>query len=483
MKKVLLSIITLLLALPGFAARDFDQDFENATLRLDYVFCGDNAHQAIYFQQALKTSVWAGRRHNLSAPLLEGNGQIRVLDPETGECLYANSFSTLFQEWQVEEEATRVQRAFENCFQVPFPKRPVDIEVFLTDTHRNRSSCLKHRIDPGDILIRKVTDNGYSSTVVWQGGPVEETIDIVVVSEGYDASQKAKFYGDAERVAQALFHHEPFASRKNKFAVRAVFVPSQDAGVSVPRRGQWLRTPLDSHFDTFYSDRYLTTSAQQKVYDAIGTVPFEHVVVLVNTAIYGGGGIYNSLTIMNSDHPTFAPVMVHEFGHAFGGLADEYAYGEQVETPYPADTEPWEPNITTLHDFGAKWQDMLPAGTAIPTPLDDLDKQDVRRIWAEESAEPEARRLRGRRLSDEGRLSPGPGMPDAHQRVRGILPRVRPRHRPDDRVLHSVEMACHKKPPRQRGGFLFVIPRRAETDEGISTAPKGSPAPARACPW
>ena len=350
MKQALLTLFSLFLAvIPGASSvilsaanesRDFDLDFEDATLRLDYVFCGDNAHQAIYFQQALRTSAWAGRRHNLSAPLLEGNGQIRVLDPETGECLYANSFSTLFQEWQVEEEA-----------------------------------------DPADILIRTVTDNDYSSTVIWQGGPVEETIDIVVVSEGYDASQKAKFYGDAERVAQALFHHEPFASRRNRFAVRAVFVPSPDSGVSVPRRGQWLRTPLDSHFDTFYSDRYLTTSAQQKVYDAIGTVPFEHIVVLVNTAIYGGGGIYNSLTIMNSDHPTFNAVMVHEFGHAFGGLADEYAYGEQVETPYPADTEPWEPNITTLHDFASKWQDLLPQGVPVPTPLDDLDKQDVRRIW------------------------------------------------------------------------------------------------------
>ena len=360
---------------------DFDAFFENSTLRLDYVFCGDNAHQAIYFQQALRTSEWAGRRENLSEPLLEGNGQIRVLNPETGKCLYANSFSTLFQEWQVEEEATRVQKAFENCFQVPFPKQPVDIEVFLMDTHRQRSSYLKHRIDPTDILIRKVADNGYSSTVVWQGGPLDETIDIVVVSEGYGASEKAKFYRDAEHVATALFRHEPFAANRNKFTIRAVFVPSLDSGVSVPRMGGWKRTPLDSHFDTFYIDRYLTTSAQQKVYDAIGTVPFEHIVVMVNTGIYGGGGIYNSLTIMNSDHPTFNAVMVHEFGHAFGGLADEYAYGDQVETSYPADTEPWEPNITTLHDFGAKWQDMLPAGTAIPTPLDDLDKQDVRRIW------------------------------------------------------------------------------------------------------
>ena len=382
MKRFLLTAAALLLALPGLRAQAFDDDFEDATLRLDYVFCGDNAHQAIYFQQALKTSAWAGRRNNLSAPLLEGNGQIRVLDPETGKCLYANSFSTLFQEWRVEEEATRVQKAFENCFQVPFPKRPVDIEVFLLDTHRNRSSYLKHRIDPSDILIRKVADNGYSSTVVWQGGSLAESIDIVVVSDGYTASEKAKFYRDAEHVATALFRHEPFATHRNKFSVRAVFAPSLDSGPSVPRLGDWKRTVADSHFDTFYSDRYLTTSAQQKVYDLIGTVPFEHIVVMVNTDIYGGGGIYNSLTIMNSDHPTFNAVMVHEFGHAFGGLADEYAYGDQVETSYPADTEPWEPNITTLHDFAAKWQDMLPAGTPVPTPLDDLDKQDVRRLWS-----------------------------------------------------------------------------------------------------
>ena len=381
MKRILTMITALLAVAAGVRAQDFDRDFENATLRLDYVFCGDNAHQAIYFQQALRTSEWAGRRKNLSEPLLEGNGQIRVLDPETGECLYANSFSTLFQEWQVTEEALHVQRAFENCFQVPFPKRPVDIEVFLLDTHRKRSSYLKHRIDPSDILIRKVADNGLRSSVIWQVGSLEKTIDIVVVSDGYLPFEEATFYGDADRVAKALFRHEPFASNRNRFTIRAVFAPSRDSGTSIPREGDWKDTAAETHFDTFYSDRYLTTSSMQKVYDLIGTVPFEHVVVLVKTPIYGGGGIYNSLTVMPSDNPTFNAVMVHEFGHAFGGLADEYAYGDQVDTMYPADTEPWEPNITTLHDFASKWQDMLPEETPVPTEPDALDKQDVRRIW------------------------------------------------------------------------------------------------------
>ena len=381
MKRILTMITALLAVAAGVRAQDFNRDFENATLRLDYVFCGDNAHQAIYFQQALRTSEWAGRRKNLSEPLLEGNGQIRVLDPETGECLYANSFSTLFQEWQVTEEALHVQRAFENCFQVPFPKRPVDIEVFLLDTHRKRSSYLKHRIDPSDILIRKVADNGLRSSVIWQVGALEKTIDIVVVSDGYLPFEEATFYGDADRVAKALFRHEPFASNRNRFTIRAVFAPSRDSGTSIPREGDWKDTAAETHFDTFYSDRYLTTSSMQKVYDLIGTVPFEHVVVLVKTPIYGGGGIYNSLTVMPSDNPTFNAVMVHEFGHAFGGLADEYAYGDQVDTMYPADTEPWEPNITTLHDFASKWQDMLPEETPVPTEPDALDKQDVRRIW------------------------------------------------------------------------------------------------------
>ena len=61
------------------------------------------------------------------------------------------------------------------------------------------------------------------------------------------------------------------------------------------------------------------------------------------------------------------PVVVHEFGHSFAGLADEYYYDDQYETQYPADTEPWEPNLTTLVDFDRKWKDMLPRGTKIPT--------------------------------------------------------------------------------------------------------------------
>ena len=359
----------------------YEEHFTDSTLRLDYVFCGDAEHQAIYLQGMVKTGPWAGRRHNLQEPLLRGNGQVMVKDPQTGAVLYSNSFSTLFQEWQDYEEAQSTPKAFENCMLVPFPKDTVMVEVELTDRHGKVSSRISHKVVPTDILIRRIEPQPYEMRTIWGGGPIDSVIDIAILSEGYTAAQKDLFFADAARARDALLGHAPFSDRADDFAIRAVFAPSQSSGPSIPHRGEWHNTLVDSHFDTFYSERYLTTSSLQKVHDALGTVPFEHIIVLVNTPVYGGGGIYNSVTIMGSGHPTFNEVLVHEFGHAFGGLGDEYFYGEQTETPYPADTEPWEPNITTLKDFASKWQDMLPADTPIPTPVDSLEQVDVRRIW------------------------------------------------------------------------------------------------------
>ncbi|MBQ9185079.1 MAG: peptidase M64 [Bacteroidales bacterium] len=382
MKKHLIIAVFALLAwsLAASAQIKYENYFHDATLRLDYVFCGDAGHQAIYLERAYKTSQWAGRRTNLEKPLLAGNGQVKVYDPVTEAVIYSNSFSTLFQEWQSYEEATRVQKAFENCILVPFPKAPVRVEVTLTNVHGKVTSSISHIVDPADILICQLHDNGLDRRVL-KSSSATNPIDIVFVAEAYSADEKEKFYADAARGVQALFSHEPYASKADKFSVTAIFSPSQESGVSRPGMGIWHNTATDSHFDTFYTDRYLTSTSMRKIYDIIGTVPVEHIILLVNTPVYGGGGIYNSLTIMGSDHSTFKNVLVHEFGHAFGGLGDEYAYGDLEEPMYPADTEPWEPNLTTLKDFSSKWLDLLPEGCPIPTPLDEIEAQDVRRIW------------------------------------------------------------------------------------------------------
>jgi hypothetical protein len=230
-------------------------------------------------------------------------------------------------------------------------------------------ATLKHTVDPNDILIHQKGRNHVTPyKYMVQNGTPEECIDIAILAEGYKPEEMELFYEDAAKVNEFLFSYEPFKSLQKKFNFVAVASPSEDSGVSIPKKGEWKHTAFSSNYSTFYSDRYLTTSHLKAVHDALAGIPYEHIIVLANTDEYGGGGIYNSLMLTAAHHSTFRPVVVHEFGHSFAGLADEYFYDDDVMSgSYPLDIEPWEANITTLVDFDSKWKDMLPKGTPIPT--------------------------------------------------------------------------------------------------------------------
>lgn len=369
-----LLVLLGLILFPVAWSQDFNRYFEDNTLRLDYIFAGNDSVQHIYLEHLYKQPQWAGRKARLSEKFLQGNGQLTVRDHATQEVIYVWTFSTLFQEWLNENEAKQVSRAFECSYNIPYPKAPVDVNIALTDNHHQVCASLTHTIDPADILIRPIGDNGIPFRYVWKGGRdcvnLTDCIDLAILAEGYTEEQMDKFYLDCERSVEALFENEPFRSLKNRFNVVAVAAPSRDAGPSVPNQGVWHNTASQTHYDTFYSERYLTSQDMHRIYDLLAGVPFEHIMVLVNTDKYGGGGIYNQVTFASSDHPTFKEVFVHEFGHSYGGLADEYAYDDMDSEWYPADTEPWEPNISTLYDFSAKWADMVPASQPIPTSLD-----------------------------------------------------------------------------------------------------------------
>lgn len=371
----LLCVATSLFAAMTMEAQTFEDDFEDRTLRLDYVLAGNNHEQHIYFSEAMQMPRWAGRKARLTEAPLRGNGQITLTDYATGRLLYVHTFSTLFQEWQVTDEATRLNRAFPTCFNVPMPKRMVDVKVTLTDYHAKVVGQMQHTVNPADILIRSIDKPQVPYHYVWKGQTTSDgtpditnCIDLAIVAEGYTHAQMGKFYQDCQRVVDALFAHEPFTSMKHRFNVVAVGAESAGSGPSIPHLQRWQPTVSGVHYDTFYTERYLMTHHMDALYNLLAGISFEHIIVLVNSETYGGGGIYNQLTVSTSDHPTFRQVLVHEFGHAYGGLGDEYASDDGYDPMYPADTEPWEPNLTTLKDFGSKWADMLPKGTAIPTP-------------------------------------------------------------------------------------------------------------------
>ena len=359
MKRILTAAVALVSAVLMSA--------QDRTLRVDYIFSGTDKSQEISLDEMSCFDGWAGRKVNLDEAPLKGNGQIYLVDEDSGKVLFRQSFSTLFQEWQTTEEATHLRKAFENVFLLPMPSEPAVVKVELYDFRGNVSSSLSHRVDPKDILIRILNPQPAPHKYLLKSGSIDSCIDVAIVAEGYTAEEADKFYKDAQTAMDAILSHQPFGEYKGRFNFVAVALPSEDSGVSVPGEGVWKKTALGSHFNTFYMDRYLTTLRLRQMHDRLCGIPYEHIVILANTDTYGGGGIFNSYTLTTAGHTAFEPVVVHEFGHSFAGLADEYYYDDQFVEYYYPDCEPWEQNITTLFDFDSKWDDMLPEGTEIPT--------------------------------------------------------------------------------------------------------------------
>ena len=365
-----LAIILMCIVAKAASAQVFDDYFEDKTLRIDYIFSGNSSSQAISLDQLNQSPRWYGKRSNLSEVPVEGNGAIIVREHSKENIIYKNSFSTLFQEWLTTDEAKTTIKAFENVFLVPMPKDTVDITVELRNNRREVVASMTHVVNPKDILIRHIGEHKTPYETMLQAADTTRCINIAFVAEGYTREEMPIYIEDVKKSIDALFSHEPFKSRKEVFNIIAVEPASEESGTSVPRKGIWKRTALGSHFDTFYTERYLTTLHLKRLHDVLAGLPYEHIIVLVNTEVYGGGGILNSYNLSAAHHAKTLPVVVHEFGHSFAGLADEYAYDNEPIPMYPADIEPWEPNITTLKDFHGKWEQMISKKTPVPTPAD-----------------------------------------------------------------------------------------------------------------
>lgn len=374
MKRILL-ILSLTFLCVSLFSQNFDEYFTNQALRIDYIFSGNANTESVSPIELSQLPHWAGRVNNLDSLLLTGNGQIKVVDLASKKCIYKDAFSTLFQEWQTTPEAKKTTQSFENTFLVPYPKNKVEIQISLRQKNGLYKTAIRHTVDPKDILIKKkglknITPHTYVH--IADTSNINKCVNVAIIAEGYTAAEMPEFRKYAKATCDYMFMHSPFKDAKDKFNFVAVESPSIDSDVSIPRQNIWRNTAVSSHFDTFYSDRYLTTSHIRDMHDLLAGIPYAHIIVLANTDTYGGGGIFNSYTLTTTKHDAFGVVVVHEFGHSFGGLGDEYYYeNDTFSDTYPLNVEPWEPNITTLVSFNNKWKNLLKKGTPVPTPAVD----------------------------------------------------------------------------------------------------------------
>ncbi len=366
-------IIFLIIPLVSFSQNNYDKYFEDASIRFDFTLTGNKDSQRAYMIELKKEPFWGGTKTNLKDKFDYGTYRFFVYEKATGDTIYSSGFCTLFEEWRRTGEAKTVSKAFYQSVTFPFPKKDVVVEVKARERDGKLTPLFKTAVDPTAYTIikdkpvhakvKKVVDNGTS----------DKNVDIVFIAEGYTKDEQEKFISDIKRLTDYLFSFPPYDKYKNKFNIWAVGAVSQQSGCDDPRKDIWVNTVVNSSFNTFNSDRYLESLDVRDIRNYAANAPYDQIYVLVNTAKYGGGGIYNHFSLTSADNERSKQVFIHEFGHAFAGLADEYFYewDDTYQDFYDLKTEPWQPNITTLVDFDKKWKSMLAKDTPVPTPPTD----------------------------------------------------------------------------------------------------------------
>lgn len=372
MKKVIL-ILVILLTIKVSAQTDYSEWFIEKSLRIDFYLAGNNETVKVYPSAMREEPYWAGTTTKLIDPFNYGNLKYELFDPASGKLLFARGFCTLFQEWQTTAEAKTMERTFFESAKVPFPAK--EVKFVLSKRERNGlfTAIYETLIDPDNYFIVREKPADVKVTLIHGNGNHTENVDFAFIAEGYTAAEMGKFRDDVSRMAGILFAEPPFDKYSERINIWAVEAISQESGTDVPGEGLYVSTALNASFYTFDLDRYLTTQDLKSVYDYAGAAPYDNIVVLINSTRYGGGGVYNYYSATTADHPLTPKVFVHELGHGFAGLGDEYYTSDVAyEEFYPLSVEPWEPNITTMVSFDAKWKDLITAGTPVPTPNDPL---------------------------------------------------------------------------------------------------------------
>jgi hypothetical protein len=369
----LLLLLSLTAALQGQST--FEKYFTGKVLRFDFMLSGNSQKTLVYPVGLKEEPFFAGSKVNLTDTFDYGNFKYEVFDIPDNSLIYSRGFSTLFQEWQTTAEAKSIERSFYEVATMPFPKNKVKFVLSMRERTGSFTRLYETEIDPGSYFIRREAPLKAAVTRINDAGDPSTCVDLVFLAEGYRADEMAKFRDDVKKMSDILFAEPPFNEYKNKINIWAVESVSQESGTDIPGDKIYVNTAMNFSFYTFDIDRYLTSQDIKSINDYAANAPHDNIIVLINSEKYGGGGVYNYYTGTTTGHPYSAKVFIHELGHGFTGLADEY-YSSEVayEDFYPLNVEPWEPNITTRVNFDTKWTKMIAKDTPVPTPSEDKFK-------------------------------------------------------------------------------------------------------------
>lgn len=360
-----------------------------ATVRVDYTHSGN----ALSDQYALERVVieplpWPGSTARNFDDTNRGQNRVEVVDAKTGDLLYSRGFSTVFGEWRTTEEAGKMSRSFQESVRFPKPDRPVRVRILKRDERNQFSVAWSVDVDTdAQEVVRKQPDLAAKPIPVHVSGASSDKVDLLIMGDGYTAAELKKFEADARRLTTYLFSVSPFKERAKDFNVWALAVPTAESGVSRPSTGVHRASKLGTRYDIFGSERYVLTLDNRALRDIAQHAPYEFIEILVNNETYGGGGIFGQFSTAAAGNAWADYLFVHEFGHHFAGLADEYYTSPVAYAAATTRMEPWEPNVTALRDpANIKWKRHVKAGTPLPTPWPKAEYEEASRAYQKKRA-------------------------------------------------------------------------------------------------
>lgn len=360
------------------------------TMRVDYYHTG-NATQEMFSldRVVIEPLPWPGNPlKNIDETNL-GKYLFEVRDRSTNRLLYSRGFASIYGEWETTDEAKSINRTFSESLRFPAPQAPVQVVLKKRDSSNAFREIWSIIVDPKDMFVdtSKPASPGGVIELQNSGDPAVK-VDFLIMGDGYTAAERKKFESDARRLLDILFATSPFKERRSDFNVWGICPAADESGVSRPSTGLHRRSPLGASYDAFGSERYVLTFDNHAVRDIASFAPYEFIEIITNSRTYGGGGIFGLYSTVAADSEQAPYVFVHEFGHHFAGLADEYYTSPVAYLPAAVRTEPWEPNATALLDpTYLKWKDLVSPGTPIPTPWNKEEYEAHSREYAKRRAQ------------------------------------------------------------------------------------------------
>jgi hypothetical protein len=344
------------------------------TMRLDYYHTGGSSQELFSVDRVvIEPLPWPGDLSKAIDVTNLGKYFFEIKDQKSKQVIYSRGFASIYGEWETTDEAKSTLRTFQESLRFPAPTSPIEVVLKKRDAKNIFHDLWSTVIDPQDQFIDRSKPSAPAPLITIQktGDPATK-VDFLILGDGYTAAEEKKFEADARRLTEVLFATSPFKEHRREFNVWALCPPAAESGISRPSTGVYHDSPLGATYDAFGSERYVLTFDNHALRKTAQFAPYEFIEVLANDRTYGGGGIFNLYSTVAADNAFANYVFVHEFGHHFAGLADEYYTSSVAYAPATNRVEPWEPNVTALLDVATlKWRTLVSPFanvTPIPTP-------------------------------------------------------------------------------------------------------------------